>query len=67
MKKMLVLGALVLGLAFAGETIAKAQCYPTPVVEVCRAPSYGYRHPYHRVVGPAYFRPAYKPNYGLRP
>jgi hypothetical protein len=67
MKKMLVLGALVLGLAFAGETIAKAQCYPTPVVEVCRAPSYGYRHPYHRVVRQAYFRPAYYHHYGYRP
>ena len=59
MKKMLVLSALVLGLAFGGGTIANAQCYSAPVVTVYRAPYVGYQHPCHRIVRQAYFRPAY--------
>jgi hypothetical protein len=66
MKKMLVLGALVLGLAFAGGTIANAQCYPAPVATFRCAPYYGYHYyPRHRIVRQAYLRPAY--HYGYRP
>ena len=64
MKKMLVLSALALGLVFAGETIANAQCYSAPVATVYRAPYVGYQHPRHRIVRQAYYRPAYY--YGCR-
>ncbi len=58
MKKMLVLGALVLGLAFAGGTIANAQCYPARVATVRCAPSYGYHYyPRHRGMRQSYLRP----------
>jgi len=71
MKKMLVLGALVIGLAFAGETVALAQCCAAPVAPVCRTPyygpNYGYYHPHRRYVRQAYVRPVYHNRYGFQP
>lgn len=64
MKKLLCLGALMLGVAFAGASFAQAQCYEPVYVGVYRAPNYGYYHPRHRVVRQAWIRPAY---YGYRP
>ena len=67
MKKMLALGALVLGFAFAGETIANAQCYyPAPAATAYYAPRYGYNHHRH-VVRRVYVRPTYYGHYGNRP
>ena len=65
MKKLLCLGALMLGVAFAGAEIAQAQCYQPSYVGVYRAPYCGYYHPRHRVVRQVWFRPAYP--YGYRP
>ena len=64
MKKLLVLSALALALAFAGGTIANAQCYPARVSTVYHAPYVGYQHPHPRIVRQAYYRPAYY--YGYR-
>jgi hypothetical protein len=66
MKKMLVLGALALGLAFAGETIAKADCYPATNVGWGQPVYYGYRYPHRRVVRRIYVRPTYYNHYGYR-
>lgn len=67
MKKLLVLSALVLGLAFAGQTIASAQCYyPAPAASVYYAPYYGYHHHRH-VVRRVYVRPTHYNHYGYRP
>jgi len=64
MKKLICLGALALGVAFAGENLAQAQCNEPVYVGVYRAPYYGYYHLRHRVVRQAWFRPAYP--YGYR-